>query len=207
MASVWREPIFDRTQADVAFAIQKIAEWTAYNISAAEYDEKVRIENEKLILREGYATTINDKLVLQGDGRAYVEDTAMIVRVGVVYDLKGCLNLSDITRIEDNISYLANCLKAYPRPNMVHSKEWTKNGLPTALDMARIGANIRSLFAGFYTPSGATAVPDVMLSYEDINALERNLYLLKQLLDAMESSFIKSGTYKCGATSRLPIRR
>ena len=70
-----------------------------------------------------------------------------------------------------------------------------------------IGCKSCSIMSGFVTPTDASTVPDVMLSYEDINALERNLYLLKQLLDAMVGSFIKSGTYKSGATTRLPIRR
>ena len=92
-------------------------------------------------------------------------------------------------------------------PIDVNSKEWTQEGLPTAQDMSRIGNNIRSIMSGFVTPKGSSVSPDVILSYEDINALERNLYLLKQLLDAMIGSFIKSGTYKSGATNRLPIRR
>ena len=125
----------------------------------------------------------------------------------VVYDLKGCLNLSDITRIEDDIAYLSNLLIGYHFPITINSKEWTTAGLPNVNDMKRIGNNIRSLFNGFYTPSGASPIPEGMLSYENINALEYNLYLLKQLVDAMLSAFIKSGTYKCGATNRLPIRR
>jgi hypothetical protein len=116
MANIWRTPIFDRTRADVDFAIQKIAEWISYNISEAAYDEKVRIENEKLILNEGVVATAKDKVILQGDGRAYVENDTMIVKIGVVYDLKGCLNQLDINRIEGNIAYLAEKFSdlAYP---------------------------------------------------------------------------------------------
>ena len=73
--------------------------------------------------------------------------------------------------------------------------------------MKRIADNIRVLFEGFVTPNEADVIPDIMLSYEDINSLEHNLYLLKQLLDIMEKGFIQSGTHKCGATSRLPLRR
>ena len=203
MANIWRDPIFDRTSADVAFALRQIAAWKQSHTHSGD----VVVETDKVIINGGEGSVADDVAVLQTSGVAYVEDGVLVVQVGIVHDLKGCLNLSDITRIEDNIAYLANQLKAYPRPNMAQCKEWTKNGLPTATDMKRIGANIRSLFAGFYTPPGATEVPDVMLSYEDINALERNLYLLKQLLDAMEGSFIKSGTYKCGTATRLPIRR
>ena len=91
MSNNWKTPIFDRTQEDVTFAISKIAEWIAYNISNTEYDEKVRIENEKLLIKEGYVKEVDDnKLVLDGDGRAYVDGDVLVVKIGVVYDLKGC---------------------------------------------------------------------------------------------------------------------
>lgn len=207
MASVWREPIFDRTQADVAFAIQKIAEWTAYNISAAEYDEKVRIENEKLILREGYATTTNDKLVLQGDGSAHVENDSLVVRVGVVYDLKGCLNLIDIQRIEENIAYLSERLMEFGYPSSVSIRYWSKENLPNEQDMERIINNVKELIIAFYQSSGAPLLPTTMLSYSDINSIEKNIDLIKYLLDCMVGSFKKAGTFKSGSHVRLPIRR
>ena len=31
--AVWIDPVFDRTQEDVEFAIEKIAEWVAANIT------------------------------------------------------------------------------------------------------------------------------------------------------------------------------
>ena len=124
-----------------------------------------------------------------------------------MYDLKGCLNLSDLVRIEDNIAYLSNLLTSYRYPVSTYSKEWTIMGLPNENDMKRIVANIRSLFNGYYTPSNAEDIPEAMVSYQDVNAIEHNLFLLKEMLDAMQSVFIQSGTYKCGATSRLPIRR
>ena len=207
MASVWREPIFDRTPADVAFAIQKIAEWTAYNISAAEYDEKVRIENEELILREGYAATTNDKLILQGDGRAYVEKDELVVRLGVVYDLKGCLNLIDIKRIEDNIAYLSDRLREYAYPSEVSTREWSKERLPNEKDVQRIINNVKALITAFYQSSDAPPLPVTMLSYSDINSIERNIDLIKYLLDCMVSSFRKAGASKSGTQIRLPIRR
>ena len=60
--AVWINPVYDRTQEDVEYAKQKIAEWIA-------------------------ADTMENSLV--------------------VHDLKGCLNVSDLNRIEGNIKYLA----------------------------------------------------------------------------------------------------
>lgn len=207
MANVWREPIFDRTQADVDFAISKIAEWIVYNISSAEYDEKVRIENEELILREGTVATTNDALILQGDGRAFVENDTLIVKIGVVYDLKGCLNVFDINRIEENIAYLSEKLNELSYANSVITKRWSKDNLPTDVEIQRITENVKELVASFYRPSDAPSIPATMSSYDNINALERNIDLIKYLLDCMVNSFMKSNTFKSGATMILPTRR
>lgn len=208
MANIWREPIYDRTQEDVDFAIRKIAEWINYNISTTEYDEKIRVENEKLILREGQVGYVdNEALVLSGDGRAYIENDVLIVRIGVVYDLKGCLNVLDINRIEENIAYLSEKLVKLAYPAEVSTKRWNKDNLPAESDMQRIIYNVQSLVDSFYKPSNAPPLPETMLSYDSINAIERNIDLIKYLLDCMVRSFRKSGTYKSGSTMFLPIRR
>lgn len=207
MASVWREPIFDRTQSDVDFAVQKIAEWIVDNISNAEYDEKVRLENEQLVLREGYVATTENAVVLQGDGRAYVENDTLIVKIGVVYDLKGCLNVMDINRIEENIAYLSERLLELSFPNYVPTKQWGKDSLPNEVDIQRIIDNIRSIAETFYQPSDAPMLPITITSYEDVNSIERNIDLIKYLIDCMVNSFKKAGTFKCGSTMYLPRRR
>ena len=203
MANIWREPIFDRTSADVDFAIRQIAAWKQSHTHSGE----VKVKDDEVIINGGEVTVTDDVTILQTDGVAYVEDDVLVVHLGTVHDLKGCLNLSDITRIEDNISYLASRLTQYCYSMNIYTKEWKKDGLPTAEDMQRIGGNIRTLINKFAKSREAVNVPDVMLSYADINALEINLHLLKQLLDAMELLFIKSGTHKCGAVMRLPTRR
>ena len=204
MANIWREPIFDRTYEDVTFAIRQIAAWKNSHSHSAD----LKVEDDKLILNDGGVAYVNDEsFLMETNGVVFVENEVFVAELGTVYNLKGCLNLSDITRIEDNINYIATRLTQYLYPIDVNSKDWAKESLPTEQDMKRICANIRSIFSEFATPSESSPIPEVMLSFEDINALERNLYLLKQLLDAMVASFIKSGTFKSGATTRLPIRR
>lgn len=204
MGNIWREPIFDRTQEDVTFALQQIAAWK----KSHSHIGNIKIENENLIMNDGVAYVDGDSFVYtDGDSSAFVKNKVLVLESGTVYDLKGCLNLSDITRIEDNISYIATNVAQYRYTVDVNTKEWLKDSLPTERDMKRIGNNIRSIFSTFAKPNESATVPDLILSYEDINALEFNLYLLKKMLDAMVGSFIKSGTYICGATNRLPIRR
>lgn len=204
MANIWREPIFDRTQQDVAFARKQISAWKKSHSHVGD----VKVDSDKVTVNaDGEAYATGDAVILDTKGNVRVENNILVVELGVVYDLKGCLNLSDITRIEDDIAYLSNLLISYRFPVATNSKEWTTMGLPTDEDMKRIAANIRSLFEGFYAPVEASPIPEVMLSYQDINALEYNLHLLKQLVDAMQVAFIPSGIYKCGVTNRLPIRR
>jgi hypothetical protein len=200
--AIWKEPIFDRTYADVTFAIRQIEAWKNSHSHVADIE---LLTDELRVKVDGEVVTTATSLNIKG-GNSYVENETLVLELGTIYDLKGCLNLSDIIRIEGNISYLAEHFTRYLYPIGVNTMEWSKTDLPNIDDMKRIASNIRSIFSGFYTPSGAETVPETMLLYKDINAIERNLYLLRQMLDSMISSFIPSGTMKCGVR-RLPLRR
>ena len=204
MANIWREPVFDRTAEDVEFAIQKLAEWKKNHTHSTD----IRVENDTLVMRdEGTAYLNKEEFVLEGDGIAYVENGVLIVRVGDVYELKGCLNLFDLNRIEDNITFLAESMESFAYSPNVHGKQWNRVDMPNQNDMSRIVDNIRSLIESFYPPNHPPSLPVTMLSYNDINAIEENLHLLKQMLDCMQSSFKKVGTIKSGSRTILPIRR
>lgn len=158
----WMTPVFDRTQDDVEFASQKIAEWIAGEIVGSSF---------------------------------------------IVNDLKGCLNVSDINRIEGNVAYLAEMLTKYNYPSNVETKTWIVSSMPTEIDVKRIVDNVRELTTSFYQPVGAPIVPSSMVTYSDINDIERNLYLIKQLLDCMVGSFKISYTFKSGSKMFLPRSR
>ena len=200
----WREPIFNRTSEDVEFAIQKLKAWKENHTHSSD----IRVENDALVVRdEGTAYVTNDKLVSQHDGIAYVENEVLIVHVGDVYELKGCFNLLDLNRIESNIAFLAEKMESFSYAPNIRSKQWSRVDMPNQNDMSRIVDNIRSLIDAFYSPDNPPSLPSTMLSYNDINAIEENLYLIKQLLDVMQTSFKKVGTIKSGSRMILPIRR
>jgi hypothetical protein len=204
MANVWREPIFNRTLEDVEFAIQKIAEWKRNHTHSTD----IRVENEALIVQdEGTAYVSDDKLVSEHEGVAYVEDEVLVVHVGDVYELKGCLNLLDLNRIESNIAFIAEKMESFSYAPNIHGKQWSRVDMPNQNDMSRIIDNIRALVSAFYSPHNPPSLPTTMLSYSDINAIEENLFLIKQLLDVMQTSFKKVGTIKSGSTTFLPLRR
>lgn len=125
----------------------------------------------------------------------------------VVYDLKGCLNVSDINRIENNINYLSGKLNELGYVNTTYTKSWNKLGLPTQQDINRIINNIKELITAFYQQSSAPNVPDKMVDYNDINAIEKNLELIKEIIDIMINSFKLSGALQSGQTIILPLRR
>ena len=204
MTNVWREPIFDRTLEDVEFAIQKIAEWKKSHTHVTD----IRVENDELVVRDrGTAYINNEGFILQDEGVAYVENDVLVVHVGDVYELKGCLNQLDLNRIESNIAFLADKMESFSYAPNIHGKQWSNVDMPNQNDMSRIVDNIRSLVNAFYSPDNPPSLPTTMLSYSDINAIEENLYLIKEILDCMQSSFKQSGTGKCGSRRLLPIRR
>lgn len=115
-----------------------------------------------------------------------------------VYALKGCLNVADINRIENNIKYLSDHLTTfYYFPNTV-SKTWDMSGLPDMAEVTRILGNIEKIISAFGQSESAPEVPKTMLTYEQINDIEENLYFLKELLDDLVGFFRECGTFTCG---------
>ena len=115
-----------------------------------------------------------------------------------MYDLKGCLNVSDLNRIEGDIKYLDDNLATMCYYSNTVSRNWDVNGLPDASDISRIIQNVAKLISGYHQISTAPELPDTMLSFEDINALEENLYHIKGILDIMITLFRECNTFECG---------
>lgn len=122
-------------------------------------------------------------------------------------DLKGCLNATDLNRIEGNIDYLSETLNSFLYHNEVNSKQWERVDLPNVLDLQRIVSNLEILFNAFYRPTSATELPTNMSSFDDINRLEQNIEAIKQLLDSMQNFFPLSGICIAGDRTLLPLRR
>lgn len=145
----WLTPVFDRTTADVAFALQKLAEWKQ-------------------------------------------NPTAM-------YDLKGCLNASDINRILSNNQYLGEKLNEYLY--IVGYKIFDavmEDSIFFRRDVATIIEDTQRLLDDYFTPINAPPLPDTLLSFEQVNALEENQHLLKKMIDDMISSMRECDTFESG---------
>lgn len=204
MTNVWRNPIFDRTLADVNDAIHRINTWKTRHTHLAD----IQVVNDTLVYNDdGVAYVNDDKFLLENEGEVYIEDDVLYLDTDDVIDLKGCLNLGDLNRIEGNIAYLGELMESFSYTPNIHGKKWSITDMPNQNDMSRIVENIRSLISAYYSPSTPPSLPSTMLSYTDLNAIEENLYLLKELLDCMQTSFKKVGTIKSGSKLFLPLRR
>ena len=113
--------------------------------------------------------------------------------------LKGCFTRVDILRIENDTRYLADTLNdlCY-RNNITTQTSWTESDIPNATDIGRIINNVSKLISAYYKPNDSPNLPTTILTYEQANALEQNLYLIKQMLDNMINSFRECGTFNCG---------
>lgn len=137
----WVEPIFDRTQSDIDFAIQTMRNWRKTGLTETS-------------------------------------------------DLKGCFNVSDINRIENDIQYLSDNLTEWYYFNDIDTtKTWDKESFPTIEDVNRIINNIRVLITAYFQSADAPALPETIVTFEQVNALEENLYQIKAILDDMIASF------------------
>ena len=123
------------------------------------------------------------------------------------YDLKGCLNVADINRIEGNIQYVSEHLNRLGYTQEVDTKVWNISDIPTTADVTRIVRNLNALVSAYDVEESTPSVPEGMLSYTEINDIEKIIWDIEFLLDLMDLAFRKSGTFKAGSKMRLPLGR
>lgn len=112
--------------------------------------------------------------------------------------LKGCLEANDITRIEDNTQYLSDTLASLYYFAHVETYIWDWMEIPNINDVNRIIGNIKKIISAYCQNPSAPELPKTMLRFDEINSIEENLYLLKEMIDNMIASFRECGTFNCG---------
>ena len=113
-------------------------------------------------------------------------------------ELKGCFNVTDINRIENNSRYIADRLNVLKYANTIVTQSWDMYGVPNSTAVSRLINNVASLISAYYSPAGAPSLPTTLLTYEQVNALEKILYMIKHLVDEEENEFRHCGTFNCG---------
>ena len=123
-----------------------------------------------------------------------------------VTELKGCLNATDLNRIESNTRYISELLRRYGfQANVITKIDWTDESLPNTVDVNRIIDNIKEIRNKYYEPAGMPSLPQTMVNFSDINAIEQSLLLFREMLLGMVRAFRRSGTFRCGGDLRLPM--
>ncbi len=152
----WQEPIFDRTKADVDFALAKLEEWK----------------------REDNPT---------------------------IYKLKGCLNMDDLNRIENNVKYLSEQLNNYAYDNEIDHKNWVLTDTVTKENVDRLLNNASNLVSAYYQITGSPGVPSNIVTFLEVNNLEKILFDMKEAIVYMENNFRPCGSFVSGQEFFLPI--
>lgn len=113
-------------------------------------------------------------------------------------EFKGCFNVTDINRIENNIRYIADRLNVLKYSNTVETKQWDMYGIPNATEVTRLINNVSKIITAYYKPPGSPTLPTTLLIYSEVNDLEKLLYMIKHLIDEEENAFRYCGTFNCG---------
>lgn len=115
-----------------------------------------------------------------------------------ISELKGCFNVGDINRIENDIRYIADRLNVLKYTNTVTTKSWDMYRVPNVTEVNRLINNVSKLITAYYRPADSPDLPVTLLTYEQVNALEKNLYMIKHLIDSEENQYRYCGTVICG---------
>ena len=112
--------------------------------------------------------------------------------------LKGAYNYTDLNRIENWCSYIADILNSYNYPVEVTVKtNWSMTDFPIKFDMERIRQNVNRLKQAYFS---FTQIPENLeyMTWRKANDIEKILYELDYILRHMENNFIYSGVARSG---------
>ena len=124
--------------------------------------------------------------------------------------LRGSYNEADMNRVETAVIELSAALNAAGYANITVPHTWVPGEVVTAAIWAQYLANVQALINAYYTLPGAPALPAAAerLTYIGANAIERLLADIYVLIDWMQRSYRKSGTFKSGSNAaHLPLQR
>lgn len=170
--------IFDRTQADVTYA--------------AELNRK---------LNSGEALTAQEL----ADWNA---------------GLKGTYNATDMNRVDAAVRELGRLLTEagypveyvdpHPSSPSNSTSKWMYGDIINMPIWVQYIQNVQNIIDEYYTMTGSPELPEPIapLTFDGANAIEKLLYDISRLYDAMIASYRPCGTFKCGSNAQhLPLQR
>ena len=138
--------------------------------------------------------------VRNGESLTEAEQTAFNV------GLRGSYNSVDMNRVESAVSELSAALNAAGYVNETFQQTWSKD--VTATDWAQYLTNVQTLIDVYFTLPDTPEVPSESLDIDGANAIERILTDIALLINWMQHSYRKSGTFRSGVNAaHLPLQR
>lgn len=125
----------------------------------------------------------------------------------IVYgDSKGCLDAAVLNRIENNVQYITDAFIADHIPCVTtrQKDEWSRTDYIKLTPFNAIKQNIMNIRNTGYcyttTPTLSMSVAGALLSYQELNNMEKILFDAKQLLDGAKGMQRKLGTFSAGSS-------
>lgn len=117
---------------------------------------------------------------------------------------KGAYNYTDLNRIENNCKYVMNLLNnsgLFYIPVIIKVKtDWNVRDIPHIKEINRIRQNIITLMNGMRLGDGYKEIEfsDTM-DYIKANILEKDLEMIKDIIESCQRELRKCNTFYCGA--------
>lgn len=123
---------------------------------------------------------------------------------------KGAYNYNDLNRIENNCKYVMNLLNYsglfYIPVKIEVKKDWNVKDIPHIKDINRIRQNIITLMNGMNLGEEYKEIEfSNTMDYIKANILEKDLYLIKNLLETCNRELRRCNTFYCGMPNGLCI--
>lgn len=114
--------------------------------------------------------------------------------------LRGTFNIETLNRIEkkqDELKKLFNSI-GYYNTQITNKTDWQYSDIFYKEDYERIINNENILREAFFIYKDTPNTPTISFGYEDINALEKILVDLEQMITDVKSNYRQCGTFNCG---------
>ncbi len=116
---------------------------------------------------------------------------------------KGAYNYTDLNRIETNCEYVMNARNNRPELfspiSIVTKTDWKVTDIPSIEDFNRIRDNINTLIYDISKESGWEEIEySNTMNYIKANILEKDLALIKRIIERCQKELRKCGSFYCG---------
>lgn len=113
---------------------------------------------------------------------------------------KGFATRNTLNRIESKEKELMQSLqsKGYWNNTINNKTDWVKPNVFSQEDLVRVVTNLAILVDSFFVYDSTPNIPDPVMHYETLNAVEKTLFDIDEIITSMVSEYKMCGNYECG---------